>query len=147
MGRANILLAVLVCLVSCESDRVFEAYRGMESGEWAVHDTVRFDPIIRDQNIFVVLGVKYNNDYGFRNLFVRYAIKDSLHQTLDTKLMDVPLFESGSGRPLGKGFGATFTKYDTLPIGQAFARIDLLQYMRIDTLDGIEAIGVKVIRK
>lgn len=147
MKKTGILLALCGLLVACQTDRIFEEYQGMNGSEWKVADTVRFKPNVKDEKFAVVLGVKYNNDYDYRNLYVRYTIQDSLGQTIDSKLMDVPLFESASGKPLGKGFGSTFTKYDTLPISQAFTTIELLQYMRVDTLQGIEAVGVKVVRK
>lgn len=147
MKKTGILLALCGLLAACQTDRIFEEYRGMNGSEWKVADTVRFKPNVKDEKFAVVLGVKYNNDYDYRNLYVRYTIQDSLGHTIDSKLMDVPLFESASGRPLGKGFGSTFTKYDTLPISQSFTSIELLQYMRIDTLQGIEAVGVKVVKK
>jgi gliding motility-associated lipoprotein GldH len=119
----------------------------MEASEWKIQDTVSFEPNVGEEKFAVVVGVKYNNDYDYRNLYLRYTTQDSLGQTIDSKLMDVPLFESASGAPLGKGFGSTFTKYDTLPISKAFTTIELLQYMRVDTLQGIEAVGVKVVKK
>lgn len=147
MKKTVLLLALCGLLAACQKDRIFEEYKGMNSSEWKIQDTVRFQPVVEGEKFAVVLGVKYNNDYDYRNLYVRYTIQDSLGQTIDSKLMDVPLFESASGKPLGKGFGSTFTKYDTLPISQAFTTIELLQYMRVDTLQGIEAVGLKVVKK
>jgi hypothetical protein len=74
-------------------------------------------------------------------------LKDSLGQSVETKLLDIPLFESKTGKPLGDGYGGTFTKYDTLPLDNTFSSIHLIQYMRVDELSGIETVGLKVLKK
>lgn len=143
-----ILLLLTVLIFGCDKSRVFENYQGMETGSWNIADTVSFDlPIIPVSNKAIV-GIKYNDDYEFRNLYLTYLLKDSLDQIIETQLMEIPLFDNKSGKPLGSGFGNTFTKYDTLSLitNELYAKIQLLQYMRVDEVSGIEAVGVKIVK-
>jgi gliding motility-associated lipoprotein GldH len=141
-------LGFIIILFGCNQNRVYENYYGMESQAWNITDTVSFEV---DGNLRfgqAVLFVKYNNDYEYRNLYLRYLVTDSLGNEVDARLINIPLFESTSGKPLGKGFGSTFTNYDTLPISSEidFHQIQLIQYMRVDELKGIEAVGLKLIK-
>lgn len=140
-------LAISMWLTGCNGDRVFEEYEGLKSGTWSVSDTVSFE--VSDLAIpnRTLVAVKYTKDYGFRNLYVQYILKDSSGQTVESKLLDIPLFESNSGKPLGDGFGSTFTKYDTLPLENTYRSIHLVQYMRVEELSGIDAVGIKVVKK
>ncbi|MCH6235214.1 gliding motility lipoprotein GldH [Cognataquiflexum rubidum] len=141
------ILAIGFLLAGCNGNRVFEEYEGLKSGTWHVSDTVSFEvPKLQGPNSTLV-GIKYTKDYGFRNLYVRYILKDSLGKEIETKLLDIPLFESTTGQPLGEGYGGTFTKYDTLPLDNAYSSIHLVQYMRVEELPGIETVGLKVVKK
>lgn len=143
------LLFLFLSLVSCDSNRIFEEYQALESQTWNVQDTVTFEFPYPIEDGETILGIKYNQDYEYRNLYVRYFLKDSLGNNIENQLLNIPLFESTSGKPLGKGYGSTFTKYDTIPLitQKEFHSIQFLQYMRIDDLIGIEAVGVKKVKR
>jgi gliding motility-associated lipoprotein GldH len=146
--QVYLFLGLILIISACNQDRVFENYHGMESQAWGIADTVSFEV---DGNLIfdkAILVLKYNSDYEYRNLYLRYLLKDSLGNELDARLINIPLFESTSGKPLGKGYGSTFTNHDTLPISSEtdFHQIQLIQYMRVDELKGIEAIGLKLIK-
>ena len=139
----------LLCLwvTSCSSDRLFESYQGMEDLNWHMEDTVKFElptELGKHKNL---IGIKYTEEYPFRNLYLRYMLRDSTGKITQNILLDIPLFDSKTGSPLGKGFGSTFTKYDTVPVDvpAAYAKVEMLQYMRVEKLQGIEAVGLKVV--
>ncbi|MCL6257517.1 gliding motility lipoprotein GldH [Aquiflexum sp. TKW24L] len=145
--RLLVLLLSGFLFVSCAGDRLFEEYEGLKSGTWHVSDTVSFDVSKISNPNKTLVGIKYTKDYEFRNLYLMYILKDSLGQTVESKLLDIPLFESKTGKPLGDGYGSTFTRYDTLPLGTLYSSIHLVQYMRVEELTGIETVGVKVVKK
>lgn len=136
-------------LLSCDPNRIFEEYQALESQTWNVQDTVTFEFPYPIEDGETILGIKFNQDYEYRNLYVRYFLKDSLGNNLENQLLEIPLFESTSGKPLGKGYGSSFTKYDTIPIilQEKFYSIQFVQYMRIDDLVGIESVGVKKVKR
>jgi gliding motility-associated lipoprotein GldH len=76
-------------------------------------------------------------------------LKDSLGQPMVDSLLNINLFDVKTGKPLGDGFGNIFTKYDTLPMEQIYdnqhVKIQFIQYMRKEELEGIEAVGLKII--
>jgi gliding motility-associated lipoprotein GldH len=145
---SGITLASILFLMGCDSSRLYEEYRGMDSGSWNLTDTVTFVVPKTLPDSKTLLAVKYNNEYEFRNLYLTYFLKDSLNQTIESQLIEIPLFDSKSGKPLGKGYGNTFTKFDTISINSSavFSSIQLVQYMRTDQLKGIESLGLKILK-
>jgi len=143
----GLIFTVAILMAGCNGERVFEEYEGFKSGSWDVSDTVTFEISKLPSSNSTILGIKYTKDYEFRNLYLRYILKDSLDQIVETKLLDIPLFDSKTGKPLGEGYGSSFMKYDTLPLENPFSSIHLLQYMRVEKLSGVETVGVKVIKK
>lgn len=151
-NKLFLLLLVLGTAAACNSDRVFEEYQGMPDLHWKVEDTVSFEVEALDPEASLpLLGIRYNDTYGFHNLYIRYLLADSLGNTLVDSLINIHLFDSKSGRPLGEGFGNVHTLYDTLPStlvpGDQKLRFQFIQYMRVEELEGIEAVGLKINRK
>lgn len=136
-------------MISCDGNRVFESYSGFETQKWNVTDTVTFEIPDTKGLSNALINVKYNTDYGFRNLYVKYFLSDSLGNQIESQLVNIPLFDSQGGKPLGDGFGSTFTKTDTLPIisNAVYTKVHFVQYMRVEELEGLEAIGFKVVKK
>ncbi len=144
------IFVILALLGGCNGDRVYEEFINFSSLSWAVVDTVSFEiNEIDTLNTKSLIGIRYNQDYEFHNLYVRYHLTDSLGQIQQDSLINIPLFDSKTGKPLGKGFGNRLTLYDTLPIDQVpqKSKIDFFQYMRKDTLKGLEAVGLKIIKQ
>lgn len=133
---------------ACNSDRLFEEYRGMPSLVWQIEDTVSFDvpPLVQRAGL-PYLGIRYNDTYEFHNLYVRYLLTDSTGNHRVDTLINIHLFDPKTGKPLGKGYGNVYTKYDTLPQVQMLGEgvsVHFVQYMRKEELTGIEAVGLKI---
>ncbi len=153
-GRSRLFLFLigLAITVACNSDRVFEEYKGMSSLAWQIEDTVSFEVPPLDLNTALPqLGVRYNDTYEFHNLYVRYLLTDSTGNYLVDSLINIHLFDPKTGRPLGEGYGNVYTKYDTLPqihsISGERLSAHFIQYMRKEELEGIEAVGLKIDKK
>ncbi|GAB2614635.1 gliding motility lipoprotein GldH [Belliella aquatica] len=144
-----VLALLSLWMISCDGNRVFESYSGFETQKWNITDTVSFEITDTEAYTNALINVKYNTDYGFRNLYVKYFLFDSLGSQIESQLVNIPLFDSQGGKPLGDGFGSTFTKTDTLPIitDAVYTKVQFVQYMRVEELDGLEAIGFKQVRK
>lgn len=151
IGRYYIFLLAGVIL-ACNTDRIYEDYQGMENLRWDVADTVSFDFVpANSEKVLATIGIRYNDEYEYHNLYVKFLVSDSLGIPLQDSLINIALFDSKTGKPLGEGFGNVFTKYDTLPFGELrenrFTRIQFLQYMRKDEVQGIEAVGLKLVQE
>ncbi|MBS9522820.1 gliding motility lipoprotein GldH [Litoribacter ruber] len=149
MNRIFPALALILGLSffsACDQNRVFEDFQGMPAIRWTVEDTVTFETDWEAEGHTAFVAVRYNTDYDYHNLYVRYFLEDTVSQAVEEKLVNLQLFDSKTGKPLGDGFGSTYTLYDTLPIEQNGQKISFVQYMRQKELKGIEAVGFKITR-
>lgn len=141
------------CLLSsCDANRVYENYRDFEDGSWKLEEEVSFNiQEIQPQSTIPVVSIRYSKSYEFHNLYVRFVQKDSMASILQDTLVNIALFDSKTGRPVGKGFGNRHTVYDTLlgkrRIFPETTQITIWQYMRKDRLEGIESVGLKLLGK
>jgi gliding motility-associated lipoprotein GldH len=151
--RFFVLLAFLVMLlVACDESRVYEYYRDFEDRSWKVSDTPRFEFVIED------LGKKYNLYYNVRNsldypyarLFIQCSLEDSTGAELQKKLVSEFLFDQKTGKPHGSsGLGDVYDHRFLLLNNYEFKHpgrysVKLEQFMRMDTLQGVLAVGVRV---
>ncbi|WP_439483907.1 gliding motility lipoprotein GldH [Cyclobacterium plantarum] len=141
-------LGMLFLLSGCNGDRLYESFEDFPNQSWLVSDTVSFslDSLPPDVSKMLSVGIRYNDSYEYHNLYLRYLLRDSLNNVMLDSLVNLQLFDSKSGQPLGSGFGNRRTLYDTLPANQLAtpARVEFIQYMRKDTLTGIESVGLKI---
>ncbi|MCH7401077.1 gliding motility lipoprotein GldH [Belliella kenyensis] len=139
------LTMLITGLASCDGGRLFEEYQGMETKSWLVSDTVSFYPPPTSSGAVPMISIKYNTDYPYRNLYLKYILTDSSENFSETQLINIRLFDSKTGKPTGKGYGSSYTRIDTLPFQMRgdYSKVQFIQYMRIDRLEGIEAIGFR----
>jgi gliding motility-associated lipoprotein GldH len=136
-------------LASCDGERMYEDFHAFDQAGWEASDTVAFDlaelDSISGQSL---VAVRYTEDFPFSNMYIKLVYRDSSKLVLRDTVWNVPIFDPQSGKPLGKGFGNTYTTYDTLPfaIPAQTKEVLLLQYMRQAELLGVEAVGIKVLR-
>jgi gliding motility-associated lipoprotein GldH len=142
-------LLVLTLAISCSDDRMFEEFHSFKSLSWEEKDTVNFDlQALKKVDGKKLIGVRFSEEYPFSNCYIRVIGKDTAGNVLDNRLINVPLFDSKSGKPRGKGFGNSFTTYDTLPfeLSEQTRQLAFIQYMREEHLPGLEAVGLKILK-
>lgn len=138
-------------VVGCDNNRLYESYHDFPDPSWHLEDSVTFELSgVTETSSRQIVSVRYTDRYEFHNLYLKMVIKDSSDQVIKDTLININLFDSKSGKPLGKGFGNRFTKYDTLTtsnaVSHAARKVQLIQYMRQESIEGIESVGLKVIR-
>jgi gliding motility-associated lipoprotein GldH len=136
-------------LASCDGERMYEDFHSFDQGGWEASDTVAFDLAELDSITgSSLVAVRYTEDFPFSNMYIKLIYRDSSKLVLRDTVWNVPIFDTQSGKPLGKGFGNTYTTYDTLPftIPAQTKEVILLQYMRQAELLGVKAVGIKVLR-
>lgn len=143
------LLGVALFLFSCGKNRVFEEYHSFGSTSWEENDSIKFDLSSLDSlKGKAIIGIRFSELYPYSNCYIKVIFRDSSKVVLADSLWNVPIFDKQTGKPIGKGFGNTFTTYDTLsfPFPTNTREVILLQYMRQAQLEGLEAVGLKVIK-
>jgi gliding motility-associated lipoprotein GldH len=147
--RGLVGLILLAAAFSCSEDRAFEEFHSFKSLSWEEKDTVNFDlQALQEIQGKKLVGVRFSEEYPYSNCYIRIIGRDTAGNVIDNKLINVPLFDSKSGKPRGKGFGNSFTTYDTLPfeLSEQTRKLAFVQYMRQESLPGLEAIGLKILK-
>lgn len=146
------IAALWVAVASCGSgERDYSRWSELPVCGWAYGDTVSLLPIdtaLHDNDSLVQrplrLGLTHTNDYPYSNLWLEVTYHGESHlyrDTLNVALADV------YGRWIGSGFGANYQHEIVL---NPHADIDLTRpvtvrhIMRVDTLRGLDRIGVSV---
>jgi gliding motility-associated lipoprotein GldH len=99
-----LLFILLVTLVSCDQNRVFDEYHELD-GSWSKNDTIHFEfeqnDTINPYNLF--LNIRNNNEYPFNNLFVIISLQNPENE------IKVDTLEYQMANPDGTLMGNGFT--------------------------------------
>jgi gliding motility-associated lipoprotein GldH len=143
-----------ITLASCggAGNRVYEQYKDFENGYWIVQDKPEFEFMITDASASYNLYADVRNSvsYPWSRFFMNYYLQDSTGIELQKNLALEFLFDATTGKPLGKsGLGDIYDHELLLVKEYKFARsgkykMKFEQLMRMDTLQGILAVGFRV---
>lgn len=152
MSRLPLLIAIVCCLLGAcvpggDAGRTMgSAFRAVDPAGWRYADTIVF-PLagmvdsagcVAD----VAVTVRHSNAYPFSNLWLEMNTPEGDY-SISLELADV------FGRWYGRGMGLTFERTDTVARGIALSPADTLRLhhnMRLDTLTGIEQVGIFISR-
>jgi len=137
-------------LFSCTEDRHFEENQDFKNRVWGMEESVRFEFEIDSVEIpyQVMLNIRNTMDYPYRNLYIKYHLRDSTHLLKD-KLLNIKLFEAKSGKPYGKNQSDIFSHQLLVEDSVYFPEkgkytVELQQYMREKELLGIVSAGIRI---
>lgn len=150
--RVFILFFFCVAIIGCDSTRVFEENTDFEKRSWMNTETPTFLVTIPDSSQSYNIKVNFRNslDYPKANLYFRFILRDSLGGEMEQRLINNFLFDEKTGAPLGSsGLGDIFDHQFSVLENYRFNysgdyKIQLEQFMRMDTLPGILSAGVRV---
>ena len=150
MNRFLVCLSLILVLKSCDSSRVFEDFEDLSSG-WAISDTVSFHVELGPSDFPYMITSQFRADisYPYSNLYYYFQMSDEKDSLIYSELREVELFEAKTGKPLGSGLGDLYHVEDVSFIDLSIAekskfKASIIQYMRLDTLRGIDRIGLRV---
>ena len=154
MKRLNLKIFLLigfisVLIVSCDSNRVYDKYKDIKDGIWNNTEVIKFEVQIDDtisfHNFFI--NVRNTSNYRFCNLFI-FMNTIRPDRTVSRDTIDC-ILANDKGKWLGKGLGDIKDCKFLLKKGLRFPNkgiytFELEQAMRIDTIEGIKSIGVRI---
>jgi gliding motility-associated lipoprotein GldH len=150
--RFVLVLLLAIVLISCDNSRVYEVNHDFNELTWKITETPEFEFIIKDlgKRYNIYYNVRNSLDYPYARLFVNYSLRDSTGVELSKKMVSEFLFDQKTGQPLGSsGLGDVYDH--RFPLLKEFEfkqqgkyKITLEQFMRMDTLSGILAVGARV---
>lgn len=146
MKRLLPLIIIVLTVTACSvTPGDYSRFTNLPESGWVYGDTIRFTPDSIDpaSSKSLSVAIRHNNDYEYSNLWleVTYLTADSLtrRDTMSMELADV------YGHWLGKGMGSSYQVEASVPGRVNLAQgsdVEIRHVMRVDTLRGIEQIGV-----
>ena len=150
----RILLAVCVVALfwACDDNRVYEDIKDFDQRQWNVGEKPSFEFLVDDVNAKYNLYSDIRNavSYPYSRFFYTYYLQDSSGHELQKKLMTQFLFDAKTGEPFGKsGIGDLYDHRFLLLKDFQFKekgtyRVVFEQFMRMETLPGMVAVGLRV---
>lgn len=144
-----LVFACLVCVIwSCNNNVVYNSFQDLEKGNWRYDSTAVFDFYVdnADKPYDLCYNVRYNLEYPYYNLYVKYELTDATGKLLRASMQEANLMHPDTGVPLGSGESIFDSQLSLLKNYQFPAvgdyQFKIRQYMRMDTLPGILAVGV-----
>lgn len=150
MIRNNVISGIgvlgFMVLTACNVNE-YSAYADLPESGWIYGNsvTLTLDSSDVSPDCLMRIAVNHNQSYPFRNLWleVKYHDRDSVEHTDSVNIELCDQF----GRWYGKGFGASFQiekEVKGAPVPAAGSHIEVRHIMRVDTLKGLDKVGVSV---
>ena len=145
MTRILCILCLCLALGACRQPTPsYAGFADVPPEGWPYADTLYIEPVLPDSVAVgrLAVAVRHTDGYEYRNLWLEIAtpMLDSI--TADTA--NVSLADD-YGRWYGRGTGVSYMTVDTLPGSYYLTRgrpAQVRHVMRVDTLPGIEQIGI-----
>jgi gliding motility-associated lipoprotein GldH len=149
--KKRIVLLLLV-FAACDSKRLFETNTDFVESQWVAQQKPSFEFRVRDlgKRYNLLCNIRNTSDYPYARLFLNFSLKDSTGAVVNKELKSIFLFDAKTGKPSGtSGIGDLYDQRLSLLADYQFPytgrfTLELEQQMRLDTLKGISAIGLRV---
>lgn len=145
------VITALLLLTACDPARLYEQNVDLPKGNWQIDNAPVFEFEVKDttQAYDIDFNVRYSLQYEYYNLYLKHELIGPDSTVISSKLHEVLLMDSKTGKPLGKGFSDTYDlqalALDNIKFPKAGKyKLKLTQYMRRDPLPNIMAIGIRV---
>lgn len=140
------LTVVLTALTACSpGSGEYSNFANLPEGGWAFDAPLSFvtDTVDSVSTGRIIVALRHNNSYDYSNLWLKICYNNNRRRVVDT--VNITLADL-YGRWEGKGFGASYQKAVTVARGVRMMRGDTItvsHIMRVDTLRGVEQLGVE----
>lgn len=149
MRRFNYVLGVfmLMLLVACDNNRVFESYQSIEKDDWYINQKpsffVEINDTISEHNVY--FNLRHTGNYKYSNLFILFTVQGPKSKA-ETRRLEFKLAEL-DGKWLGSGLGDIYSNQIMVLEKIKFPKkgvysFSIEQNMRDNPLKGIEDIGI-----
>jgi gliding motility-associated lipoprotein GldH len=143
---------IFFVLFACDHSRLYEQNTDFSDRYWTVNEKPEFEfTIDQPADKYTLYGnIRNSVSYPYARIFFNYYLQDSTGADIETKLVSQYLFDAKTGKPFGNsGLGDIYDHSFPLLTDYQFKhrgryKIKLEQLMRVDTLQGILAVGVRV---
>ncbi|MGC4023386.1 MAG: gliding motility lipoprotein GldH [Cyclobacteriaceae bacterium] len=150
--RVLFFAGMILLMFSCDSNRVYETNVDFKDRAWKINEPATFEFQIADttKKYNLLMDVRNSIDYPYARLFVNYQLKAQDSTTISKELIAVYLFDQKTGKPFGSSsIGDIYDHQFSLIKNHTFKKVgtykmNIQQFMRMDTIPGILAVGLRV---
>jgi gliding motility-associated lipoprotein GldH len=146
-----LIVVFLIAAISCNSDRVFEKNVKISNRVWDIDDPAIFQFEIQDTHVPYDFYFNLRNSilYPYQNIYLNYSLMDTLGNVFRSDLVNIRLFDSRTGEPLGDGLGDIFDhQYQVINDyrfnNPGYFQMRVSHYMRPDSLSEVMAVGLRI---
>ena len=152
MKAIIIVASLMLMLAACDSTRIYEVNKDFPDPEWIVSDKPSFEFKIDNTDLKYNLFVNVRNEISYpkANLYFTYYLMDSAGTVLEKDLITKFLFDKKTGEPEGSSVLGDIYDHQFLLLKDFQFQypgkytVQYEQFMRMDTLDGVLALGLRV---
>lgn len=158
-SKISFLALVMMFVISCDSNRVYDSYQSVSNQSWNTNDTLKFSFNILDtvskNNLFI--NIRNNSSYAFSNVFLitqmQFPNGKNVVDTLEYEMADA------TGKFLGTGLTAIkesklFYKENVVFNSSGEYTFMIQQAMRkngeiegLNSLNGVTEVGFRIEQK
>ncbi len=146
------IAVISLFLCGCDSRRIFEDNVEFRERNWKITEPVQFEFQIDDasKKYNLLMNIRNSLDYPYARIFVNYDLLKQDSVSLSKKMIAEYLFDQKTGKPFGTtGIGDIYDHQFLILKNYSFEKmgtykIKLNQFMRMDTIPGILAVGIRV---
>ena len=152
MRSLGVMLLLAFLVIACDDKRIYEKNQDFDNRQWLITEKPSFEFAIEDTSSKYNLYFNVRNEVSYpkANLYFTYYIADSTGKEIQKKLRSEYLFDKKTGKPFGSsGLGDIYDHQ--IPIANQLQfkhpgkyNVSFEQFMRMDTLPGILAVGLRV---
>ncbi|MDR1756919.1 MAG: gliding motility lipoprotein GldH [Culturomica sp.] len=150
MKQIVLCFSLLLALLSCKEEAVYESFESLEGEEWQVGHPVLFVAEIPEKGDYdISLGIRHTTDYEMANLWCFLRVADTVGN-LWKDSVDIRLAEP-DGRWVGDGHSLKTLEYPLttlpMPVEAGKYTFTVVQGMRTQALKGIKDVGLVIRRR
>ena len=144
----SIFILIFISL-SCSMPK-YSNYYSFKDQIWHQDSSIVFNyNNLSNSNLKFEISISYSNSYPFQNLYASYSLLDSEKNIINTKMIELQLFDKKNGIPLGSGI------YNNFVVDSIFLQTDQLienekyqllvkHSMRENYLNGVIRLGISI---
>jgi gliding motility-associated lipoprotein GldH len=149
LGAVLCFLVAVLCLTSCDKNRIYEKNEQIKNYTWDYTDVKTFDVDIKDTSAHynILLNMRHSFQYEWRNTWVSIVTQYPDGTTYKQRV-NVVLYEA-DGHPLGDCLGdncdmQVYFQHNVIFPKPGKYTFKVAQDMRVNPLKGIKSIGLRV---
>lgn len=149
MNKFHWIVCLIFLFCGCSGDTILNKLENLPEHGWSQSNTINMEFEITDTTRYsnIYLNLRITGDYPFSNMYVLSTI--TLPDSSVQSIRSHHILAEDNGKWTGSGMGDIISYEQPIALHQPFKqkgryRLQLKQYMRMDTLPAVRDVGVRI---